>query len=292
MMRLLFGKKICKQITVMVLLFGVILTGCKSKENSQINKTSNNQETDDYVQEGNETYRDFVIDNVLHSKSAGEIHYCLYVPEDYDGSEEYALFITLPGYQGLYFQGVAVNLKTEQFAFEAQKYNDKMIIAAPQLDDWNQTSANQTIALSEYLIEHYNIDTQSVFINGYSGGGETLSLVLDTKPELYSAALICSSKWDGGYQNIANAKVPVYFVIGENDEYYGSNPFKEAYLQIYEEYQRQGLDEAMINDLLVLDIKDANYFTARNIDNQHGGGGQLFSGDEAIMSWLFTRRSN
>ena len=35
-------------------------------------------------------------------------------------SKEFALYVTLPGYQGLYFQGVAENIKTEDFGFEAQ----------------------------------------------------------------------------------------------------------------------------------------------------------------------------
>ena len=41
-----------------------------------------------------------------------------------------ALYVTLPGYQGLYFQGVAENIKTEDFAFEAMKYNSDMVILA------------------------------------------------------------------------------------------------------------------------------------------------------------------
>ena len=91
------------------------------------------------VTEGTETYRDFLLDNVLHTEEQGDIHFNLYVPEDYDGSSPYALFVTLPGYEGLYFQGVGANLRSEEYGFEAQKYNEKMIIAAPQLGDWGET---------------------------------------------------------------------------------------------------------------------------------------------------------
>ena len=48
-----------------------------------------------------------------------------------------------------------------------------MIVIAPQLEDWGETSANQTIALVEYFLSHYNID--QVYAEGYSGGGETMS---------------------------------------------------------------------------------------------------------------------
>ncbi len=90
----------------------------------------------------------------MHSESEGEIHYNLYVPESYDGSEPYALFFTLPGYEGLYFQGVGVNLYSEDFGFTAREYIPDMIIAAPQFEDWGETSADQTIALAKYIIQY------------------------------------------------------------------------------------------------------------------------------------------
>lgn len=108
--------------------------------------------------EGTGEYRGFVLDNVLRSSTQGNIHFNLYVPDSYDGTKPYALFVTLPGYQGLHFQGVGINLRTEEFGFVAQDYNRNMIIAAPQLDDWGDTSAKQTIELTEYLLDVYNID--------------------------------------------------------------------------------------------------------------------------------------
>ncbi|MBP3489360.1 MAG: alpha/beta hydrolase [Roseburia sp.] len=204
------------------------------------------------VTAGTEVYRGFLMDNVLHSENDGDIHYHIYIPESYDGSKPYALFVTLPGYEGLYFQGMGVNLESEEFAFEAKNYNDNMIIAAPQLEDW----------------------------------GETMSLVLEKAPELFTAYLHCSSRWDGDYAPVVENRLPVYLVIGENDEYYGSEPTREAYEALRKLYLEQGLSEEEIDRLLVLDIKDSSYFTERGIRNQHGGGGQ-FAFDEEIMGWLF-----
>lgn len=244
---------------------------------------------DETVTNGASEYRGFTMDNVLHSQAQGDIHFCLYVPGGYDGSAPYALYVTLPGYQGLYFQGVAQNIKTESFGFEAQKYNDKMIVAAPQLSDWGETSANQAIALTEYLIGNYSIDPEKVYISGYSGGGETLSLVLDKMPELFTAALMCSSQWDGGYENIVQSRTPVYFVIGESDEYYSSEPFTEAYAALHSLYREQGYSDAEIDSLLVLDVKSSDYFTSQGVTgNQHGYGSALFASDEEIMGWLFS----
>ena len=236
---------------------------------------------------GTEEYRGFRLDNVLHSETEGEIHYNVYIPDSYDGSTPYALFFTLPGYEGLYFQGVGVNLRAEEFGFMAQEYHQDMIIAAPQLDDWGETSARQTIALAEYFLSNYNIDTDRVYANGYSGGGETMSLVMGMRPELFTAYLHCSSQWDGSYEPVVKSRTPVYLVIGEGDEYYGPEPSQEAYDRLYELYEREGLGNEEIDRLLVLDIKDRSYFERQGITNQHGGGGALFSKDGQIMGWLF-----
>lgn len=138
------------------------------------------------------------------------------------------------------------------------------------------------------ILTHYIINPSKVYINGYSGGGETLSLVLAKQPELYTAALMCSSQWDGAYEPVVEMKTPVYFVIGESDEYYGSELFKEAYQQIHELYKEQGLSESEIDKLVVLDVKDKDYFEGTPVTYQHGGG-YLFCRDKEIMGWLFNQ---
>lgn len=239
------------------------------------------------VEQGTSKYRDFVLDNVLHSETEGDIHYNVYIPEDYDGTESYALFMTLPGYQGLYFQGVGQNVMTEEFGFMARDYIPKMIIVAPQLNDWQDTSARQTIALTEYFLDTYNIDRSRVYAEGYSGGGETMSRVMGMRPDLYTAYLQCSSQWDGNYTEVVKARVPVYFAIGEKDEYYGSEPSRNAYNAIHKLYEQESLSNSEIDRLLVLDIKPTSYFSSEGISNQHGYGGYLFVRDKNIMGWLF-----
>ncbi|MDO4556734.1 MAG: prolyl oligopeptidase family serine peptidase, partial [Lachnospiraceae bacterium] len=224
---------------------------------------------------GNSTYRGFVVDNILPSETLGDIHYNVYIPDDYDGKEAYALYFTLPGYQGLYFQGVAQNIKTEEFGFEALKYNDKMIVVAPQLNDWGETSTDQTIELVEYFLNNYNIDKTKVYASGYSGGGETMSRVLGKRPDLFCAYLHCSSKWDGDYDVLVESRTPVYIVIGEADEYYGSQLSQEAYENIRSRYETIGVSEDEISEWITLDIKDTAYFENGGVTNQHGGGGML-----------------
>ena len=260
----------------------------EDKIETESGNTSPEESQTESVTEGTEEYRGFVIDNVLHSEKEGDIHYNVYIPESYDGTKAYALYFTLPGYEGLYFQGVAANIKSEDFGFEAQKYNSEMIIVAPQLNDWGETSADQTIALVEYFLDYYNIDREKVYGNGYSGGGETMSIVAGKRPELFTAYLQVSSKWDGDYETVAKAHLPVYLAIGRNDEYYGSEPTIQAYQTLHDLYEKQGLTEEEIDKLLVLDVKEHSYFTERNASNEHGGGG-FFAYDEKIMGWLFSQ---
>lgn len=229
----------------------------------------------------------FEMDRILHvGGETSDAHYHLFVPKGYDGKVPYALYITLPGYEGYYFQGVGANLRNERFAVAARSYNPKMIVAAPQPEDWGQNSMRQTIALTEYFLHQYNIDKSKVYISGFSGGGETMSLAVSERPDLYTAALHISSRWDGSFTKLVAARTPVYFAIGESDEYYSSRPAKDAYAALRSLYQAEGLSDRQIARLAVLDVKDGQYFKARNAINQHGGGA-LFAYDRTVMGWLF-----
>lgn len=257
-------------------------------ENQSIAKQENRNQTitnsNNYIEETNKYQNDFQIDVVLHTENRN-IHHSRYIPNNIETLEEVPLYVTLPGYEGLYFQGVGVNLG-EDFAFSAKRINPNMIILAPQLDDWGETSANDTISLIEYYKENYNIS--KVYTNGFSGGGETMSLVMGKRADLIDSYLQVSSKWDGDYKLTVQNEVPVYFFIGENDEYYGSKPTKDAYNTLYRMYQEKGLTKEQIDEILVLDVRDSSYFKNKGMSNQHAGGG-LVANEETIMKWLLSR---
>ena len=110
-----------RRIIFSILIVLVMICVCACGKVSDIKESPTEENKPESVDSGTETYNGFVLDNVLHSESNGDIHYNLYVPDDYDGSVQYALFITLPGYQGLYFQGVGANVKTEEFGYIDRK---------------------------------------------------------------------------------------------------------------------------------------------------------------------------
>ena len=234
--------------------------------------------------------RGFVVDNVLHAGDVGDIHYSLLVPESYDVTRPVALFVTLRAEPGLYYQGLGANLRVEEFAFTAQAYDANMIIAAPQPNDWEQTSADQIVELTEYLLVAYDIDPERVYLEGYSYGGETLSLVMDTKPGLFRAALHCASQWDGGVEALAEARVPLRISLGDDDEFYTVEAAREVVEELRALYRAQGLAEDEIDRLVVLDVKDASYFADWPWGGgQHGSGSPLMARDPEILGWLFAQ---
>lgn len=263
------------------------VTDASSAQGKKTDEAESKEDFDEprQIEFGSEIIRGFTFDNVLHSDYDGDIHFGLYIPESYDGTKPYALFITLPGWEGLYFQGVGANM-VEDFGVEAIGYNAEMIVVSTQLSDWKETSAKQAIALTEYFLNHYNIDPGKVYLHGYSGGGETGSLVMGMKPELYTAFLCTSSKWDGDLSILAAAKTPVYIATGAEDSYYGSSSLKKAYAELCDYYRNAGVSEDEINRLAVLDIKEQDYFVKAGFSDQHAGG-QAFAHDENVMSWLF-----
>lgn len=273
-------KKMVISLVIISLFTTILFFNIKNKRVPQA-ETNQNE-----IIESEKEDDEFQIDNVYNSSEYGEIHYSVYIPDDYDSNKSYPMYITLPGYEGLYFQGVGVNLEYEDFASEAKKINNQMIIVAPQLNDWGEVSANQTIALIEYFKENYNIN--KVYANGFSGGGETMSLVMGKRADLIDAYLQVSSKWDGEFESTVENEVPVYFFVGKDDEYYGSEPSIEAYNTLYSLYKEKGLDDNEINDILILDIKEKDYFTSQGFSNEHSGGG-LAAHDAKIMNWLLTR---
>ena len=288
-------RRVCVILTAALLL---VAAGCSANrkhiEKPLASVEPTQQASVDTIMENNQSFR---LDNILKTDDLGEIHYNLSVPQDYDAAHAYALHIALPGWEGLHFQGVGEDLKWEYLPHESTGYVADMIVASLQLNDWNKNSAMQTVRLTEYLTETYSIDRDRVYITGYSAGGETLSRVLEIKPELYKAALFVSSQWDGDPSALAAARTRLYLFTSAHDSYYGSEPAKEAWQRVYDLYRAQGLTDAEISDLLVLDIREDAWFdrmmaehagrTGAQYATDYHGAGMLVAFDESVMQWVF-----
>lgn len=296
-----------KRIGIMALCVLLVLsvagcTGVRLHDEADAGDMTNmtaGQETDEDGNAMDEEHseHEFRLDNVLDTEEYGEVHYNLYVPIDYDGSQKYALHIALPGWEGLYFQGVGEDLHWEYMPHESIKYVEDMIVVSLQLNSWDENSAQQTVKLTEYMMGEYSIDTERVYITGYSAGGETLSHVMELKPELYRAALFMSSKWDGDLTLLVAARTRLYLFTSEHDSYYGAEPARQAWQNIYNLYESTGVTEEEIHELLVLDIREDAWFdevmkadadrTGKQYATDYHGAGMLAAFDEEIMRWIF-----
>ena len=49
-----------------------------------------------------------------------------------------------------------------------------MIVLSPNLTDWGDTSARQTIELTDYFINNFSVAKGRIYAAGFSAGGETL----------------------------------------------------------------------------------------------------------------------
>ena len=241
------------------------------------------------VTAGTEVYQGFLMDNVLHAGDAGDVHFHIYVPDSYDGSKPYPLFLTMSGYGGMYFQGAGANLTEEPFALWARQQYPDMIIVAPQMEAWGETYADQVLALMDYLLSEYRVDENRIYAEAFSAGGVTMSFVLEQRPDLFCVYLHCCSSWPADPTPVVKIRLPVYIAVGEQDEYFGLEPSREIYEELQELYRQQGLSGEEIDRLLVLDVKNDAYFSERGVEKQHEGG-VLFGEDPEIMGWLFEKR--
>lgn len=220
----------------------------------------------------------------------GEIHFSYYLPESYDAGKSYPMMVVMPGYDRMWFgedsSGSNLDWNGVQVWTELE---EELIVVSAQLTDWHETSARQSIELTEYMLEHFSADPDRVYAAGYSAGGETMSRAAALRPDLYAAYLHGASQWDGTYAPLAENRVAGYIFMAENDEYYGSQKARDAYNRLRAAYQEAGISDEEIDDLLRLDIPDNAWFNRQGIYNYHGGESVVFS-EKNVQDWILQKK--
>ena len=236
----------------------------------------------------NEPTGEWIRGNVLNGET-GDIHYSYYLPNGYDNNKTYPMIMTLTGYGGMWFGDDSEGNNLQEMGVSVwAKMNEPIIVVSPQVEDWHDTSARQTIELTEYFLEHYAVDKGRVYGAGYSAGGETMSRVMGMSPELFAGYLHGASQWDGNYVPVAESGTAVYIFMGEHDEYYGSGKAQQAYDGLLTAYRQTGKSQSEIDSLLKLWIPSDSYFSEKGLTSQHGGGNILFE-EKEISDWLLSQ---
>ena len=270
-----------------VLMLAVLFAGCAgTPETSGTSSAPENTRSSAEIEKTDTTETGIIKEQVLESDE-GTIHYSYYLPEDYDPNGSYPMMAVMPGYDMMWFGEDSSGANLEWSGFRTWTEQDEdMIVVSAQLEDWGEPSARQAIALTEYFINHFAVDTTRVYAAGYSAGGETMSQAVAMRPDHYAAYLHGVSQWDGDYLPVTENQVAVFIYMAEGDEYYGSDHAQEAYDRLRANYVSQGLSDAEIDDLLQLRLPDADYFAARGItDNYHGAANIVFD-DQEVLDWI------
>jgi hypothetical protein len=284
-------------LSAVILIVSLLITACSANQqidDSENNNTSAPVPTESRIQSETENppEKTGVIAEQILNGNDGEIHYSYYLPEDYDESKTYPLVMTMPGYGMMWFGEDSSGSNLEWNGFRAwTELPEDMIVVSAQLTDWHETSARQATQLTEYFIKNFSVDKSRVYAAGFSAGGETMSQAVSMRPDLYAAYLHGASQWDGAYEPIAQNDVAVYIFMAENDEYYGSEKARSAYVGLQAAYREKGYTDEQISELLTLEIPDNEYFNSRGIYNYHGGGNVVFD-DETVLNWILSRQKN
>ena len=275
---------------------GILLSGCgagmKAADSPAALPQQSIQEEQNSMQDEQQTksvQTGFITEQIL-TGADGEIHYSYYLPEYYDGNQQYPLVVTMPGYGMMWFGEDSSGSNVDWNGFRAwTELDEEMIVVSAQLTDWGETSARQAIELTEYFIENFSVDENRIYAAGYSAGGETMSQAVAMRPDLYAAYLHGASQWDGDYAPLAEEGVSVYIFMAENDEYYGSQRARDAYSGLRDAYEEAGMTTEEIDRLLQVEIPSNEYFNQMGIYNYHGGGNVVF--DQArILNWITSAR--
>lgn len=284
-------------LSAVILIVSLLITACSANQqidDSENNNTSAPVPTESRIQSETENppEKTGVIAEQILNADDGEIHYSYYLPESYAESKAYPLVMTMPGYGMMWFgeESSGSNLEWNGFRVWTELPED-MIVVSAQLTDWHETSARQATQLTEYFIENFSVDKSRVYAAGYSAGGETMSQAVSMRPDLYATYLHGASQWDGAYEPIAQNDVAIYIFMAENDEYYGSEKARSAYVGLQAAYREKGYTDEQIGELLILEIPDNEYFNSRGIYNYHGGGNVVFD-DETVLNWILSRQKN
>ncbi|MDH4218869.1 MAG: hypothetical protein OEY18_04965 [Candidatus Aminicenantes bacterium] len=133
------------------------------------------------------------------------------VPEDYDKSKKYPLFLAL--------HGGGENIDVFKPQWTSDMLQDKFIVAFPQssqivsMDGYNWTedielSKKEIKEAYEKIIQNYPVDTSRVIVGGFSSGGvASLEVVLNDTVPVIGFVVLCPAKpEDFTAQKVAEAK--------------------------------------------------------------------------------------
>ena len=156
------------------------------------------------------------------------LEYSLYIPEGYDGSEEYPLVMFIPDSTGA---GLSSSEIVENYygaaiwaGDEDQEKHPSFVLVPAYTgtvtdDNWNASEQlDATVNLIRYLTEEYSIDENRLYTTGQSMGCMS-SLYLSSKyPDLFAASMYVSGQWDISVLDVLEEQTFFYITAGGDEK--------------------------------------------------------------------------
>ena len=240
------------------------------------------------------------------------LEYSLYIPEDYDSSQEYPLLMYIPDSTG---SGKTARELVEQYygatvwVTEEDQAKHSSFVLVPAFsetvvdDKWNVSDqVEAAVHLIAQLQKDYSIDANRIYTTGQSMGCMT-SLYLNSKyPDLFAASLFVSGQWDVSVLQPLEGKSFFYITAGGDEKASGGQDEVMAMLDAdgvaytYDNWNAQNeLDEqnAAVEALLSQNLPiNMIRFDAGTVLGDGGGMEHMASFNyayrlSAVRDWLF-----
>ncbi len=153
--------------------------------------------------------------------------YSLYIPENYDSSQQYPLLLFIPDSTGT---GKTAKELVQQYygatvwATEEEQAKHPSFVLVPA---YTKTAASDdatvseevkaTVTLLEQLQETYSIDADRLYTTGQSGGCMCSFYFNATYPDLFAASMYVSGQWDIAVLQVLENQ-PFFYITAGGDE--------------------------------------------------------------------------
>jgi pimeloyl-ACP methyl ester carboxylesterase len=151
----------------------------------------------------------------MQAKGYVGVPYILHVPKDYRGDQPFPMIIYLAGGGGMALD--AVNTSSDSVA------KSEYLVLYPQAADlwWNESIPEMFEALLNEVLQNLNVDTNRVYLSGFSEGGTAALLYATLWPQRF-AALVSQMGAGTCMMDVASAlpqltNLPLLLVHGEKD---------------------------------------------------------------------------
>ena len=156
------------------------------------------------------------------------LEYSLYIPADYEESQEYPLVMFIPDSTGA---GKSASEIVEQYygasvwaSDEDQEKHPSFVLVPAYTgtvtdDNWNASEQlDATVNLIKSLTQEYSIDQNRLYTTGQSMGCMS-SLYLNSKyPDLFAASLYVSGQWDISVLDVLEEQTFFYVTAGGDEK--------------------------------------------------------------------------